>query len=304
MNYLEKKKEKEIIKVKESRRILKNQELIENIINLIISKSNEDIKIEHYNKEIKQERNISSEILIKKNSLFNFLFINKNLKEEIVVSFSLTFEKGSKEIDYKFYKKRNKDEFSENAITKINRTRMKFFNYIMDVIEEVIFGENKKVKKYVEAFYQEIKSSNLLFLINNLIRKRKLKEKEKFIQLFSKNITYKELKEKLKKEKEFTLYYPTIAEKRSGKKEMMFIERTINKNLIDNLKNINSKNASLSLRSLLTNVLIVDNEIIKKEQIEKLEFMKYLDKDENSKSIFTIKKEMNIYLNKCLIDKF
>lgn len=302
MNYLEKKKEKEIIKVKESRRILKNQELIENIINLIISKSNEDIKIEHYNKEIKQEKNISSELLIQKNSLFNFLFINKNLKEEMVVSFSLTFEKGSKEIDYKFYKKRDKDKFSENTITKINRTRMKFFNYIMDVIEEVIFSENKKIKKYVKAFYQEIKSSSFLFEINSLIRKRELKEKEIFIKLFSKNITYKELKEKLKKEKDFTLYYPTIIEKSSEKKEIMFMERTINKDLIDNLKNRNSRNASLSLRNLLTNVLIVDNEIINKEQIEKLEFMKYLDK--KYRTIFTIREEMNLYLNKYLIDKF
>lgn len=293
MNYLEKKKEKEVIKVEESRRILKNQELIDNIINLILSKSNNDIKIEHYNKEIKHQ-----------DTFLKFLFINKKLKKDIIVIASLSFEKDSKEINYKFYEKRNKEEFSDNSLITINRKIMKFFNYIMDVIEEVIFGENKKIKKYVEAFYQGIKSSNLLFLINNLIRKRKLKEKEKFIQLFSKNITYKELKEKLKKEKEFTLYYPTIAEKRSGKKEIMFIERTINKNLIDNLKSINSKNASLSLRNLLTNVLIVDNEIIKKEQIEKLEFMKYLDKDEKSKSIFTIKKEMSIYLNKCLIDKF
>ena len=66
MNYLKKKKEKEIIKLEESKNILKNQELIENIINLIISKSNEDIKIEHYNKKIKQERNVSSELLNEK----------------------------------------------------------------------------------------------------------------------------------------------------------------------------------------------------------------------------------------------
>jgi len=303
MNYLEKKREKEIIKVKESRRILKNQELIENIINLIISKSNEDIKIEHYNKKIKQDENKFEEKLLDENSFFNFLFINKKIKEEIVVSFELTYQRISKEINYKFYRNEKEEKLDLYSATRIYRKRMEFFIYIMDTVEEVIFSENKKVKKYVDAFYQEWKSSAFLFTLNNLVYKKNLKEKEKFLKLFAKNITYKELKEKMKKEKEFTLYYPSVSKSRDSEK-MLFITRNINKELFEHLKNIDSRKSTLMLRNLLTNVLVVDNEIITKEkQMEKLEFMNYLDKEEYGSS-FIVKEEMKCYLNKCLIKEF
>ena len=303
MNYLKKKKEKEIIKLEESKNILKNQELIENIINLIISKSNEDIKIEHYNKKIKQERNVSSELLNEKNSLFNFLFINKNLKEEMVVSFSLPFEKDSKEIDYKFYKKRNGDKFFENSITKINKTRMKFFNYIMEVVEEITFGENKKVKKYMEAFYQEVKSNKILFVINTLINKKESKEKEKFLKLFTKNINYKDFKEKIEKEKDFYFYYPSKIEY-NGKDGIIFIRKHINKEVINKIKSKDLRKAALLLRDILTNVLVVDSKIITKEkEMENLKFMNYLEKNQFG-TVFLIKKEMKNYLNKCLVNEF
>ena len=169
MNYLEKKQEKEQIKLKKLKKVLKNSKLIENIINLIVSKSSEDIKIEHYKKEIKQDRNKFEEKLLYQNPVFNFLFINENLEEEIVVSFELTYQRNSKEINYKFYRNEKEENLSLYSATRIYRKRMKFFIYIMDTIEEILFSENKKVKKYMEAFYQEVKSNKILFVINLFI---------------------------------------------------------------------------------------------------------------------------------------
>lgn len=303
MNYLYKKRDKEIIKLEESRKILKNKELIENIINLIISKSNENIKIEHYKKEIKQDKNKFEEKLLYQNSFFNFLFINKNLEEEIVVSFELDYQRNSREINYKFYRNEKEENLSLYSATRIYRKRMEFFIYIMDTIEEIIFSENKKVKKYVDAFYKERKVKGFLFALNNLIYKKNLKEKEKFLKLFAKNIGYKELKEKIKKEKEFTLYYPSVKRIKDSE-EMLFITRTINEEVLKHLKNIDSKKAALLLRSLLTNVLIVNNKIItREEEIKNLEFMKYLDKTEYGSS-FIVKEEMKNYLNSCIIKEF
>ncbi len=303
MNYLEKKQEKEQIKLKKLKKVLKNSKLIENIINLIVSKSSEDIKIEHYKKEIKQDRNKFEEKLLYQNPVFNFLFINENLEEEIVVSFELTYQRNSKEINYKFYRNEKEENLSLYSATRIYRKRMKFFIYIMDTIEEILFSENKKVKKYVDAFYQERKVNGFLFALNNLIYKKKLKEKEKFLKLFAKNIGYKELKEKMKKEKEFTLYYPSV-KKFKDSEEILFITRTINEEVFKHLKNIDSKKAALLLRSLLTNVLVVNNKIITREkEIENLEFMKYLDKAEYGTS-FIMKEEMKHYLNRCVIKEF
>ena len=301
MNYLYKKREKKIIKLEESKKVLKSQELIENIINLIISKSNDDIKIEHYKKKIEQRR--GEESLIQSNLLFSFSFENKQLKEKIIVIFKLTNGTSSKKIYYKFYKDRSKEELPLYSVNILDRGMVKFLTYIMDTIEGVFFGEDEKVKKYVETFYQEIENNRFLFVINNLIRKKNLKEKEKFLKLFTKNINYSDFKEKIEKEKEFTLYYPSIR-KIKDKKEMLFLKRIINKERIEQLKKLDSRRTVLLLRDLLTNVLVVNNKIIINEkELKNLEFIKYLEKKEYGDN-FIIKKEMNGYLNKCSIKEF
>ena len=107
----------------------------------------------------------------------------------------------------------------------------------------------------------------------------------------------------MKKEKEFTLYYPSV-KKFKDSEEILFITRTINEEVFKHLKNIDSKKAALLLRSLLTNVLVVNNKIITREkEIENLEFMKYLDKAEYGTS-FIMKEEMKHYLNRCVIKEF
>ena len=173
----------------------------------------------------------------------------------------------------------------------------------MEVVEEIIFGENKKVKKYMEAFYQEVKSNKILFVINTLINKKESKEKEKFLKLFTKNINYKDFKEKIEKEKDFCFYYPSKIEY-NGKDGIIFIRKHINKEVINKIKSKDLRKAALLLRDILTNVLVVDSKIITKEkEMENLKFMNYLEKNQFG-TVFLIKKEMKNYLNKCLVNEF
>ena len=303
MNYIESKlnraKEKKSIY---SQIIDNNSEDTQKVIKLIENESTEKVKIKSFKKN-NNELRLSDRTRVEKLKDFSFIFEKKD-DVDLIITFNIYFYKKEIKLSHKifFYWKKSNMYYSN---INMSYKYLKFIKKSMKKLKNIL-SKNEEAKNYINSYYEYCKYSLIESFCNEIIVRKKSYQEDKFNKVFTRKMTLKEFKEKINKNGEVSIFLPII---NKNKNEIMFHKKIITKKNIERLlKGKEYKRLALIVKSFLNGGLFINNNLISsqeeiKEEINNSELKKYLSVDKYRK-VYKYSKEIEVYLNQCLIKEF